>query len=786
MYTVRRYIVKFIRFLQKISRLQLEHLFLFPVVFLWDELLLRLLTGMPLFSHLIYPIIFAISAGFICSAVTSLFQKRINRRISIILLFISAVFFTLECILKNTYQVYFDIFGIVNGTGNVVGHYGNDVRNAIIGGIGVIILFFLPLLLYLWRGKEQMPASRFNPLFVAAMVAFSFIIGGVGVLFAGNLSSTKDMYKGHFNYDTATQAFGLITSTRLDLSYGLFGNPASEALVTEENEDNETQTETTDVAAEQIDYGYNEMDIDFDELMTTTSNQSLKKLDEYVASLQPSNKNQYTGLFAGKNLITIVAEAFSAQVINEELTPTLYRMANKGIHFTDFYQPAWGGSTTTGEYSVLLGLVPLNGETSMMDTIDKNMYFTTGNQFQRMGDLSLAFHNGDYDYYNRDQTHLNLGFDDFLAWGNGLEKLLPEWSDDPETFEATLPLYENDTPFNAYYMTYSGHCTYDESSPLTKKNLAKVQEVYGDTYQDTTMYYFCYQLELEYAMEYLVGALEEKGLADDTVIVICSDHYPYGLAQSSTFGNSEDYLLDLYQTNSYDSFTQDRNACIIWSGCIEDMGLEVDTPTMSLDILPTLSNLFGFEYDSRLLPGRDVFSDAMPLALWGNGSFVTEEGRYDVNTNKFYPNDGVEVDNTYVDKVKNLVKNKISFSKQVVKYNYYQYLFGDDDFTGSENGSNIDNVVNNTTSNAYDSDTGSTYGSDTDSTAGNAYGNDTNSTAGNAYGNNTDSTAGNAYGNDTDKTTDNQYDNDTDSTAGNQYGNGTDNTAGNQYDSDSG
>ncbi len=683
MQTVRHYFRVFSRsfmhFFRRLPHMKFNHLFLFPVVFLWDEFLLRLLTGTSLFSHFLYPIIFAISAGFFWSGVTTLFKRKINRRISIALLAITALFFTIECILKNTYQVYFDIFGIINGTGGVVGNYGGDVINAIIGGIWVIILYFLPLLLYLWRGRRQMPASRYHPLFAVILVVGSMLFGGIGILFAGNLPSTRDQYNGQFTYDEATQSFGLITSTRLDLKYGIFGNKSAEKL-TKQSQSSQSDEETAD---EKKDYGYNVMDIDFDELAEETSEETYKEIDEYVASLEPTNKNKYTGLFEGKNLITICAEAFSSQVISEELTPTLYRLANNGIKFTDFYQPAWGGSTSTGEYSVLLGLVPTGGETSMMDTIGDNLYFTTGNQFQRLGYTSVVFHNGDYDYYNRDQTHLNLGYDDFLAWGNGLEEFLPEWSDDPETVEATMPLYVDKQPFNVYYMSYSGHCTYKESSSKTKKNLDRVKEVLGDSYKDTTMYYFCYQLELEYALEYMVDELEDLGIADDTVIVLCTDHYPYGLAKSSTFGNSQDYLLDLYGVDEYDSFLRDKTTCIIWSESIEGMGLEIDEPTMSLDILPTLSNLFGLEYDSRLLVGRDVFSDAMPLALWNNTNFVTDKGYYEVGADKFYPNEGVEVDDDYVEEVKTIVKNKISYSTQVVKYDYFGYLFGDDDVSGT-------------------------------------------------------------------------------------------------------
>lgn len=93
--------------------------------------------------------------------------------------------------------------------------------------------------------------------------------------------------------------------------------------------------------------------------------------------------------------------------------------------------------------------------------------------------------------------------------------------------------------------------------------------------------------------------------------------------------------------------------------------------------LPTLSNSFGLEYDSRLLAGRDVFSDAEPLVLWTNHAWVTKKGKYDSDTGTFYPNEGVVVDDAYVERIKSEVTNKLSFSGKVLDYDYYDILVGE-------------------------------------------------------------------------------------------------------------
>ncbi len=670
---------------------RLSHYWLFPCVFLWSELLLRLFNGTTLYAHFIYLLLFSLSVGLVCAGATSLFSRKLNRRITIVLLAATALFFTVECMVRNAYKTYMTISTIIGGAGGVVGEFGGNVISSVVGGFGIILLFFLPLLLYLTIGKKHMPARRYQPLFSGALLILAICLGGLGSFMAGHFASVSDLYAAQYEYSTATEAFGLLASSRLSLQYSLFGNAAADefVLVTLKAEEEATAAAEEEAAAaeaeaeeeEEIDYGYNVMDIDFDTLIASTSSEKIISLHEYVSSLEPSSKNEYTGLFEGKNLIIITAEAFSSQVINEELTPTLYRMATQGIQFTDFYQPAWGGSTSTGEYSILLGLVPTNSAQSMVDTIGCNLYFTMGNQLQRLSYTSIAFHNANYSFYKRNLTHKNLGYDEYYGFGNGLEDIVEYWSGDKDTLTGTLEAYLDQQPFNLYYMTYSGHSTYTADSVKTTRNLETVKAVLGDTYEDTTLYYFCYQLELEYALEGVLEILEENGIADDTVIVICTDHYPYGLAESSSFGTDADYLLDLYQVDDYDKFIRDSSALIIWSGCIEGENIVVDTPTMSLDILPTLSNLFGLEYDSRLLVGRDVFSDAMALCIWTDYSWVTEKGKYNAATGVWTPAEGVTVDDDYISTIKSIVSNKISFSTKVIDYDYYGILFGDDDVT---------------------------------------------------------------------------------------------------------
>ena len=128
-------------------------------------------------------------------------------------------------------------------------------------------------------------------------------------------------------------------------------------------------------------------------------------------------------------------------------------------------------------------------------------------------------------------------------------------------------------------------------------------------------------------------------------------------------------LSELYGYNVTTSFERDHSRLILWSGCLEKMEpIIVDSPTSSMDILPTLSNLFGTEYDSRLFVGRDVFSDAEAIVFNSSYDWKTDYGTYYAGKGKFIAKEGVTVPENYVSNMKAIVRNKMQFCAMVPFY----------------------------------------------------------------------------------------------------------------------
>ena len=609
--------------------------------------------------------------GFLVSLITN---KSAQKWVTFAVTLILAVLYLMEYFIEDAYQTYMTLNTVIGGAGGVATGFLDVVVTLLSRNLWRIGLFLLPPVAYLLLADPQIIRWKRRGV-LAGAVAASYLLG---FFLVNNFTVDAARFTTAYSFDSAVRSLGLNMALGLETLRGSGSAQEEPGFVMETVPTEPTQATEPEVvdptAPTEIVYADNVMDIDFAALAETTTDYSQKAIHSYVASVKPTKQNAYTGIFEGKNLIFITAEAFTREVIDPELTPTLYRLANEGIQFTDYYQPAWGASTTSGEFSNLVGLVPANGGGCMFEPTQQDMFLLIGKQLQRLGYSSAAYHNNDYTFYDRHSTHVHLGYDKFIGYGNGMEAgVNGQWpQSDLEMVDFTLPQHLGEQPFSLYYMSVSGHSVYDvNQNAMSAKNYDKVKDL---PYSEAVKCYLACNLELEYALQSMVRQLEEAGIADDTVIVIAPDHYPYGLEKSSTWGNNLDCLSELYGVKCDNRYVREHSSLIIWSGSIEDMDLQVDTPVYSLDILPTISNLFGVEYDSRLLIGRDVFSDAQPLVLWPDNSWKTDKGTFDTDTGVFTPAEGVVVDENYIERINTLVANKITYSRSVQYYDYFHFL----------------------------------------------------------------------------------------------------------------
>ena len=198
---------------------------------------------------------------------------------------------------------------------------------------------------------------------------------------------------------------------------------------------------------------------------------------------------------------------------------------------------------------------------------------------------------------------------------------------------------------------------------MVQENWDKVKSL---PYSARAKGYLATNIELDKAVGRLLEALEQTGKLEDTVIVISGDHYPYGL--------TIDEINELSKYKRDSVFEKFRMPLLIWSGSMENP-IKVDKLGSSLDILPTVLNLFGVEYDSRLLMGRDLLSDSEPLVILSDRSFITNKGKYNAMTGRFTRNDKAQIEDDYIEKINNEVYKKFQISRLILENDYYRVLF---------------------------------------------------------------------------------------------------------------
>lgn len=610
------------------------------------------------FKSILFITLFSLLTSLFIDLITSFFNKKLNKWLFIGINAFIYVLFLAQYINFKFYGNIISVYSVFHG-GQVFGFFG-AIWAVIKENIFRCLLLFIPVsLLFIFHKKIK--SESFNPKILwkkALVLLITFIITVLSLNLDTKKSiyTAKNLYYNHHYPNQMAQTFGILTTMRLDLERTISGfeEKTIEVAETPDKEVNKNPK-----------IEYNVADIDYDSLIKNETNEEIKNIHNYVKSSKPSEKNIYTGMFKGKNLIAIVAEAFSPIAVNKDLTPTLYKLVNSGFVFNNFYTPIYYVSTSDGEYVTLNSLLPKESVWSFSKSSKNYLPYAYGNIFKEMGYTTYAFHDGTYKYYNRHLSHPNMGYN-YKACGNGLEKSMKckIWpQSDLEMINATYDYYKDSEHFMTYYMTISGHLQYNfYGNNMSYRNRDLVKDLDKST---AIKAYIAAQKELDKALEELLNKLEADGKLDDTVIVLSADHYPYGLTtdQISEIMNIEDSKFDVHKNN-----------LVIWSSTMKEP-IEINKYGESLDILPTVLNLFGIDFDSRLLMGRDLLSNSDGLVIFNDRSWITDKGKYNASTKVFTPFNNKQVDEDYIESINTKVYNKFVISKNILETNYYKYVF---------------------------------------------------------------------------------------------------------------
>lgn len=607
-------------------------------------------------NDVVYTIIFSIPKILFLGLILSVFKGKCKKIIAIIISCVITLYFLVQLVFFKLFSVPFSFstLGLAKGAFGFTDIIADTIKSYFL----YILLFIIPLLIYIPLRKrfnyEKEDIKKISVMAIATVVTFAISMSCISL----NKNGIYSPYNLYYRIDAPEKnikKFGLLTATKLDLKRTIFGFQDNLIVETSAKE-----------IEKPVEYGLNTMDINFEELKSSTNDKKLIDIYNYMESNEPTSKNEYTGYFKDKNLIFILAEGFNHIAVDKNLTPTLYKLANNGFVFNNFYSPVFL-STTGGEFQATTGLIPSQATLRLWKETKPTIQFALGNSFTKVGYNANAYHNWTYNYYSREKTMPTLGFSSYLGLGNGLEKSIKyEWlPSDIDLIDKTTELYTENDKFLTFYVTVSGHAPYvlNSGNSIAYKNRELVKDL---EYSNVIKAYLATQIELDKALELLINKLQEAGKLENTVIALVGDHYPYTI--------SVDEINTISKYSKDEIVEVNRSNFILWNSEMKEP-IEIEKVGSQIDVLPTLLNLFGIEYDSRLIIGQDILSSKEGTAIFSNRSWVSDLGTYFAATEKFEPKEGKEIPEGYVD-MKNLeVANKFTMSNLFIKYKIYDKIF---------------------------------------------------------------------------------------------------------------
>lgn len=352
--------------------------------------------------------------------------------------------------------------------------------------------------------------------------------------------------------------------------------------------------------------------------------------DAFYAGRAAHTENDMTGLLQGKNVIMVLMESMDDFLLNKEDTPTICRMMDEGINFTNFFTPIYSSiHTFNAEFCANAGyFLPTSG-TSSLSYSDNDFSESLPSLLRQEGYSANTYHYNSPVFYNRGVMLPAIGFESYVCY----EDYLSDTDDETALYDDCYML-NNETlcdemfghdRFYDYIITRNAHTPFLYDDEFAAFALAQHPEYKGKYANETLDVIECKARTVDDMFALLLQRLEEYGHLDDTAIVAFTDHYAYPVT---------DQWMVQQLSHVNNTYMEMRTPCFIWAQDMEPQ--KVDKTLNTADLLPTVLNLLGIDsgYDylggdafDENYEGYVVFSDGAWLyndVLYGGGEVIEE------------------------------------------------------------------------------------------------------------------------------------------------------------------
>ena len=633
--------------------------------FLVIEILFTYIDGANISISITRIIAFNNILALILSFFMSFFKDKVNKIISIIFLLLVTFYVFVQLGFNNFLGVYASL-----NTSSQLGAVKDYVREFILSFkiiYYLMFILFLFIIIFIFVIKKYRPGNDKNKSVLKKITIFLILFIISSGLFYGTLKVKflQNKYQTITNVDLfrvpdpptmAVRQLGILAFGVSDVK-NFFIPSASASEFYYFNKKTEEVNDYSRIIDDTI----------INKIIDNEKNDNYNSINKYFVNQSITPKNDFTGLFEGKNLIVIMMESVNDIIINEEYYPNFYKLYNEGWHWENNYSPRNSCSTGNNELSGLISLYTIYNSCTA-NYYKNNKYFESMfNLFNKAGYYTTSYHNYTEGYYYRGTIHPNLGSQKYYgvqALKIPFQSEYRNWSSDADLMAKYLEIvdtFDQEKPFMSWITTVSSHQPYSVSSILGDK----YYNDFKDTgYPSDLKRYMSKVKELDKGLGILIKGLQERDLLKDTVIVLYGDHYPYGLSKN-TISKVLSYNLDDYEI--------ERVPFVIYNS--EQSSNVYKEYTSYMNILPTLANLFNLDYDPRYYMGHDLFDkDYENKVVFADGSWKNDKIYYNAANGKIKEYE----ENAYTEEeimdITKRIRDQITISNKAIKSNYFNYL----------------------------------------------------------------------------------------------------------------